>query len=1377
MRNNHTSTSILKRFSLTCAFFLSLMSSLHAQQWISSYKEAIQNAGVIVTASVGKLQSEWIEDARGKHIYTHVGLRVMSTLKGETSGQDIVLTVIGGTVGDITEEAIPSPTFKEGEQCMVLLQQGGNALVSGEFGKIEFGHGVAYCENMVVSIDALTQAVEEIIRTPALHASLREVLEQKVLLSTLPMNSTPRQSGLQDAAPVISSITPPKASSGTSTLVTIKGKNFLTAQSSGNVTFYDVTTGGTLGEITAWSDTQIVCVVPGEGMICSGPLVVTNGNGVKSNDFNFLVSFSYRQMRWPGLQPVVKYFVNPNAPDSTGLIAAVNSAAATWNKLGSAMTLKYGGTHTSTASSFNGVNEVLWGEPLPGATASVLIWHRGADILETDMTFSSKMSWTTNGNGTSTVDVQAIALHEFGHFIVLGDLYGRVGDGINDDAKTMGGGADSVSTTLRSRSVFSDDAAGSLWTYGPPGSMVPAPVIAPSSFSNQTPLSIKMFCSSPDVTIRYSTDGSEPTALSDVYYVPISLNAYAGGTIKAKGFKDGWVASPTTSIQLTSAMPQHKPQFTLKLRDTSIVANQNFTFTYRASDSNNDTLVYSLVNAPSGSSLTKTGMFTWTPSYKQWGSFLITAVVSDGRWTDTARATITVTKVNLKPTIISRTPAVIAQSIMNKSVTFGVSASDQNGDALAYTWRVNGLTEKSGLDSTFSRMFSGTAGDAENVICIATDPGGLKDSTIWSFTLITDTVLAPPASWAFRSKTGRTCTIAAYNGMRPTIGTRAFRSGDAVGAFFQRNDSLICGGYGTWQAQSTINPQAESVVITMWGDDDQTTMKDGFAEGENIIFKIWDSRAGVEYKTSAAWKDPYAAGPPQNSTFSTNAVYMFYQLETVLNGKPSFVSKLGNVTVAQNQTLSFTYTATDPNNDAVTFSLVNPPVGASITTLGVFNWKPTTSQLGGYSIIAVVSDGSLTDTALATVTVKMLNVKPTFVLKMRDTSVVQNQTLSFAYTASDANNDTLRYSLVNPPPGATITTAGVFSWKPTTTQLGAYSIVAVVSDGLLADTTQAKVAVKMLNVKPTFVSKLQDTTVVQNQTLTFTFMATDPNGDTLRFNLVNPPSGATLTPLGVFSWKPTSDQIGVHPIVIMVSDGALADTARSTVTVTGMSVPSSWSYGSNTGKNCTIAINTSIDPKIGSQAFRMGDAVGVFYKRNDSLICGGYAVWMRQNAAITAWGDDSQTSIKDGFSEGEALTFKVWDSKGGKIFDATVQFSQGTPTYTTNGLCILSSLVASTAVFVEDQNPVIPGSFILYQNYPNPFNPATYISYAVGDRSSVLMEVFDMLGRRVAVLVDGIALPGVHTVRWDATSSPSGVYTYRLRAGELTQSRRMTLMK
>ena len=183
------------------------------------------------------------------------------------------------------------------------------------------------------------------------------------------------------------------------------------------------------------------------------------------------------------------------------------------------MTLKYAGTHTSTTSSLNGVNEVMWGESLPGSIASVLIWHRGTDIIETDMTFSSKISWSTSGNASSTVDVQAIALHEFGHFIVLGDLYGHVGDGINDDAKTMGGGADSSGAGTRSRSVFSDDAAGSLWTYGPPGSMVPAPVIAPSSLSNQTPLSINMFCSSPDVTIRYTMDGSEPTSLSDVYYL------------------------------------------------------------------------------------------------------------------------------------------------------------------------------------------------------------------------------------------------------------------------------------------------------------------------------------------------------------------------------------------------------------------------------------------------------------------------------------------------------------------------------------------------------------------------------------------------------------------------------------------------------------------------------------------------------------------------------------------------------------------------------------------------------------------------------------------------------------------------------------------
>ncbi|MCE5272340.1 choice-of-anchor D domain-containing protein [bacterium] len=96
----------------------------------------------------------------------------------------------------------------------------------------------------------------------------------------------------------------------------------------------------------------------------------------------------------------------------------------------------------------------------------------------------------------------------------------------------------------------------------------------------------------------------------------------------------------------------------------------------------------------------------------------------------------------------------------------------------------------------------------------------------------------------------------------------------------------------------------------------------------------------------------------------------------------------------------------------------------------------------------------------------------------------------------------------------------------------------------------------------------------------------------------------------------------------------------------------------------------------------------------------------------------------------------------------------------------------------------LPKAFALAQNSPNPFNPSTTISYQVPDgrEVQVRLEVFDLRGRLVTTLVDDLRPAGTYSVFWDGTDSrggkvASGVYMYRLRAGDFTQTRKMVLLK
>lgn len=89
----------------------------------------------------------------------------------------------------------------------------------------------------------------------------------------------------------------------------------------------------------------------------------------------------------------------------------------------------------------------------------------------------------------------------------------------------------------------------------------------------------------------------------------------------------------------------------------------------------------------------------------------------------------------------------------------------------------------------------------------------------------------------------------------------------------------------------------------------------------------------------------------------------------------------------------------------------------------------------------------------------------------------------------------------------------------------------------------------------------------------------------------------------------------------------------------------------------------------------------------------------------------------------------------------------------------------------------LPTEFQLKQNYPNPFNPVTSIRFALPTASAIELEVYNIMGQRVAILQRGTLKAGWHTVNWDASALPTGIYIYRLRAGEFVQSRKMMLLK
>jgi hypothetical protein len=96
--------------------------------------------------------------------------------------------------------------------------------------------------------------------------------------------------------------------------------------------------------------------------------------------------------------------------------------------------------------------------------------------------------------------------------------------------------------------------------------------------------------------------------------------------------------------------------------------------------------------------------------------------------------------------------------------------------------------------------------------------------------------------------------------------------------------------------------------------------------------------------------------------------------------------------------------------------------------------------------------------------------------------------------------------------------------------------------------------------------------------------------------------------------------------------------------------------------------------------------------------------------------------------------------------------------------------------------PDAPQVVVLFDNYPNPFNPSTTMRYALPERAEVKLTIYNVLGQEIRTLVNEVQPAGIHSVRWngrDNRNNPvsSGIYIYRLQAGEQVQSKKLILLE
>ncbi len=401
--------------------------------------------------------------------------------------------------------------------------------------------------------------------------------------------------------------------------------------------------------------------------------------------------------------------------------------------------------------------------------------------------------------------------------------------------------------------------------------------------------------------------------------------------------------------------------------------------------------------------------------------------------------------------------------------------------------------------------------------------------------------------------TGASARVATFTAPSPG-GVLSFRftASDATGAAASTTVSLRANTAPVVDAIPNVSVRAgQPVTFTATGTD---------AEGDALTFAATGVPTGATFSSagvfnwSAAAAGTYTVSVTASDGTQTSAARTV-TIAVVANNAPT-VGSIPNQTVRVGQTVAFTATATDLDNDPITFAATGLPVGASLSSAGVFSW-PNASPVGTYTVSITASDGFLTSAA-RTVTINVsANTAPTL-------AAIPNQTvragapLTFTVTATDAENDRINMSATGLPSNASFSPAlgegsGVFSWPAPVAGTYTVTFTATEQGGGLSSSRQVTITVTP-NTAPS-VNAVPAQTVRAGGSLTFTATGTDAENDALTYSATGLPTGATFSTAGVFSWS-NATPAGSYNISITASDGLLTSAVRTAaITVRANTAP------------------------------------------------------------------------------------------------------------------------------------------------------------------------------------------------------------------------------
>jgi Putative Ig domain len=543
---------------------------------------------------------------------------------------------------------------------------------------------------------------------------------------------------------------------------------------------------------------------------------------------------------------------------------------------------------------------------------------------------------------------------------------------------------------------------------------------------------------------------------------------------------------------------------------TSVIAGQAYSFAPVAQDADGDRLTFAIANRPQWASFnTATGRLTGTPSAAQVGTTSnIRISVSDG--TATAALSAFSISVQAPPNgapSISGAPA--TRVTAGRSYTFQPTASDPDGDTLVFT--IQNKPSWASFDTANGRL-SGTpasanVGTSANIRISVSD--GTHSVSLSAFGItVTEAANEPP-------KISGSPPLKVSSGSAYTF-TPTATDADGDTLTFSITNKPVWAAFSVSTGRLSGTPTAQ-----------QTGSYPG------IVISVSDGDASASLPAFAI---TVSATPNRAPT---------------INGSPS-----RNVVVGT--TYAFTPTASDPDGDALTFSIQNMPAWATFSaTTGRLAGTPGAQQIGTYSgILISVSDG-MTSSSLSgfAITVAAAANRAPSISGTPATSVLAGLAYGFTPAASDPDGDTLTFSIQNKPVWASFSTStGRLSGTPLASQIGNYpNIIISVSDGSASASLPAfAITVTAAANRAPSISGAPPQTVAVGNSYAFTPNAADADGERLTFSIQNRPGWATFsTSTGRLSGTPASTDVGTTSgIVISVTDGvASVSLAAFAITV------------------------------------------------------------------------------------------------------------------------------------------------------------------------------------------------------------------------------------